>query len=573
MDSRLVQANGRPAIEANGEVIPVSAYVTYFTENAAYGDFTAAGFRLFSVCAYFTDLPINEDSGFTAARTGIFEKKGEPDYSEFDADMEQLLRVNPDALVFPRIYISMPLWWVRENPGECVKCGVTPEGREMLFSDRFRTDGGAMLRSFIRHVRAMPYAERIVGYQISGGTTQEWFHFGRDGSFCENALPYFARYLSAKRPGAAVDPEQFLRRAYHEDYVDFSNESAAGTVAYFARVAKEECRREQIVGTFYGYSLEVALPLSGTHALNRLLDCPDIDFFCSPVSYANQRKLGLDAVSMLPEDSLRLHGKLYVVEADIRTFLSRYPDECRKDIRLAVPYRHPIWLGDPTERLSVLQLRKHFAKFLTHSRSFWWFDMWGGWYASEELMAEIGRQQAIAALPTREILSTKQRAAVLIDEKMYKRFPDDLRQHRFCEALSSSGVPYDLFLLSDAGRLLDRYDLFFLPFPEENEFTALPERAGKVCVRSAASDPAEIRAAAEKAGVPVWVDTPDVFYCGNGFMALHARDGGEKTITMPAAFSCAALTGHAFRQEGSVLRFDLEQYDTAIFRIEKAAQE
>ena len=47
MNSRLVQANGLPAIEANGEVIPVSAYVTYFTENAAYGDFTAAGFRLF----------------------------------------------------------------------------------------------------------------------------------------------------------------------------------------------------------------------------------------------------------------------------------------------------------------------------------------------------------------------------------------------------------------------------------------------------------------------------------------------------------------------------------------------
>lgn len=564
MKSRIVKTNGIPEIEVEGKIINTNAYVTYFTENETYADFTSAGYDLYSICTYFTILPINEDTGFTGARSGIFEHKNAPDYSEFDNDMALLLKKNPNAMVFPRIYISMPLWWVKENPKECIVCGVTPEGREMMFSDKFLSDGGELLRQFIRHAQSMPYANNIIGYQVSGGTTQEWFHFGRDGSFCENAFPYFKRYMAENHPSINVDFEDFMARKYEDFYVDFSNDSAADTVEYFSKVAKEECGFNQIIGTFYGYSVEVQMPLGGTHSLSRIIDSPYVDFICSPVSYAGVRSLGEDWVTMLPEDSLKLHGKMYVAEADIRTFLSRFPDECREDIILTVPYRSPIWLGGPTEELSICQIRKPFAKLLTRSRGSWWFDMWGGWYASEKLMEELKLQKQISDLTTKEVLSTKHKAAVIIDEKMYKHHPYDDCQRRLCIKLSSSGILYDMFLLTDLDRIKADYDLFFMPFPDSDKYVL----DGKVCITDADADFDTMHQAAKKANVPIWIETPDVFYCGNGFLALHAKDEGLKTVTLPINVKITPLTPCEFSYSDGKLTFPIKKYETVIFRIE-----
>ncbi len=569
MNSRIVQTNGIPEIEVDGKIISTNAYVTYFTENSTYDDFTKAGFNLYSICTYFTKLPINEDTGFTGARTGIFDVKGKPDYSEFDSDVEKLLKANKNAMIFPRIYISMPMWWLKEHPEECVVAAITPEGREMLFSDKFREDGGELLRQFIRHINSMPYANNIIGYQVSGGTTQEWFHFGRDGSFCANAFPYFEKFMAERKPGVKYEFDKFMNREYNDDFVDFSNDTTVVTVDHFARIAKEECNYKQIVGAFYGYSVEVQNPLSGTHALDKLIDSPNIDFYCSPVSYAHCRPLGYDWITMLPEDSLKLHGKIYVCEADVRTLLSRYPDECRKDITIKVNYRDPIWLGGPTEQLSIYQVRKPFAKLLTHSRGSWWFDMWGGWYATENLMAELKMQKEISEMQTKEVLDTKHKSAVLIDEKMYKHFPEDDRQREFCTRLSSSGVLYDMFLTSDIDRIYDKYDTFYMPYPEENEQVNKYDFKGKSVCKNHLADFNELRDTAKKAGTPIWIDTPDVIYCGNGFMALHAKDAGEKTVTMPENFKCTVLTNHQFKQDGNKVTFTLEQFDTIIFRIEK----
>jgi len=210
MKSRIVMQNGKTEIEVEGKVITTAAYVTYFTENNDYQGFTEAGYDLYSICTYFTSLPINEGSGFTPARIGIFDTKGVEDFSELDKDMADLLAINKNAMVFPRIYVSMPLWWLRENPSECVPVDTLKEGREMLFSEKFRHDSGEMLKKFIAHCQNAPYANSIIGYQISGGSTQEWFHFGQRGSYCENAYAYFIGFMEKNHPEAKATRDDFF---------------------------------------------------------------------------------------------------------------------------------------------------------------------------------------------------------------------------------------------------------------------------------------------------------------------------------------------------------------------------
>ena len=66
---------------------------------------------------------------------------------------------------------------------------------------------------------------------------------------------------------------------------------------------------------------------------------------------------------MLPVDSLKKHGKLYFVENDVRTDLSRAPNDLPR-------YNTPIWFG-PERETSLELVKQHFARALLHGHSQW----------------------------------------------------------------------------------------------------------------------------------------------------------------------------------------------------------
>ena len=98
-------------------------------------------------------------------------------------------------------------------------------------------------------------------------------------------------------------------------------------IAGIARNVKAESGSRLLVKVFYGYNtgLGVRRAAGRHHALGRLLASPDVDMIAAPYSYAEgSRQL---RTSMLPQttiDSIRLAGKLAVVEDDTRTHVS-YP--------------------------------------------------------------------------------------------------------------------------------------------------------------------------------------------------------------------------------------------------------
>ena len=105
MKAEIKIMNGMPRLFVNGEVIPPDAYITYFTDKARYGDFSEAGYRLFSIPIFCSSRPINEISQAPCFTTAIFDTDT-PRFDVFDTEFHRVIEACPDALILPRINLS-----------------------------------------------------------------------------------------------------------------------------------------------------------------------------------------------------------------------------------------------------------------------------------------------------------------------------------------------------------------------------------------------------------------------------------------------------------------------------------
>ncbi len=564
--SKIQFINEKPNININGEIHSPLAYTTYFDEYGQWSDFIKSGYKIFFVNVSFTDLPINNSSGFTPFLTGVFDGES-PDYSEFDKIVRSIVTECPDAFIFPRINIAMPRKWLQDNPYETV---ITENGgrRESLYSDLFMKDGGELLKELVTHIRSADYAHRIAGYQLCGGTTQEWMHHDLCGSYSEMGLKKFGKWCFEKYgiEDIKIPTREDLCSDVLSDevkkYYEFCNEMPTKAIEYFAKVLKDFINNEQIVGVFYGYNAYVNNTLWGLHGLRKIIDSPYIDFFSSPCCYDNNRELGADWGDMLPTDSVKLHNKLYFVECDIRTHLTKrmqdsrpgkYPDN--KYLLYDSNGNKTVWCGPDTKVLSVSAIRKAFAHQITKGSGIWWFDMWGGWYHDEDIMNELSKMKLI--YDNAETKNTddfpKAETVLFIDEKAYTNIPrgnrllDTVNHHRI--RMSISGIPYDMCLVEDADKVIDKYKcaIFTAPRPTESGKKAIElyKKSGVPYILSTEEKPFyetdELRDFLVSSGAHCFNTQDAVFYCGNGFIGVHTVTDGETKITLPKKYKIRPL--------------------------------
>lgn len=595
ISSEIRNVNGVPRLFFDGVQTAAAAYTTYFEERSRYGDFIDAGYRIFFINVSFTALPINSVTGFTPFFTGVFEDPDSPDYSEFENAAQKILDRCPDAVLIPRIYISMPGWWIAAHPDDVVD---TPRGgyREVIFSDVFKKDARELLIRLVRHIKSSRFAGRIGGWMFCGGQTQEWFHHGHTASVGPCAQRYFEKWVREKygEDGAAVpafSDYRYSGRGFNDDvnavrYALFANESVARTVAYFARVLKEETCRSQIVGTFYGYSFGASVEIaSGSCALNAIIDCADVDFFAAPCCYTDNRAFGIDWADQFAVDSVKLHGKLPFVECDIRTFLTVGVQESRPGVYpadiypTAKPGKPSVWSGPPTAELSAEALRKCFAHQITKASAIWWFDMFGGWYADPLLMKELTDMRVILE-NDRPGTAPRCEAAAFVDEtglaNIFDRSPQKNGIVRTRLALGNTGVPFDSFLVEDAKRVLKNYKaaVFMQPYPSEAAKEAM-RLCDSLGVAYILPDPAgdgltvgDLRAFYARNGVHSYTAENDVVYLGNGYIGLHSAVGGEKTLALPKPRTVKAVFGADYPETTTdAIRFFLKDNAAALFEI------
>ncbi len=588
-NSRVITVDGEPILTIEGKAIPACAYVTYFDERNRYEDFTAVGYRLFSVTVSLASRPINAITGFSPYERGVFDGGEAPDFSCIDEAMEKIIKACPDAYIFPRIYTTMPKWWCEKYPSETMS---TQDGnrREMLMSEQFRLDGASMLLQVVTHMREASYAKNIIGYHIAGGNTEEWFHFDKNGGYCENVIPYFKKYLAENYPGESYEEalppmdsiygDGRIENKQTDRYLAFANDEVANTILHFASTVKKACEYSQTVGVFHGYTLDICSGLIGDLAIEKLLPSKDIDFFCSPNSYVDVRRLGIDWGDMIASGSVKHHGKLCLLECDIRTSLSDHINNCRPGADKANKYYGPIWLGPKTIKRSISAMRKSYAHQYTHGNGMWWFDMWGGWYDHKSYRKEVRRCLSIFEKKRKNALDISPAVAMFADGQSYHtqcvgnsfyRSPYLVRN-----ALGNAGVTYESYLLSDFEQVYKKYRAIVFAIPL---MTAALQKAISICEKESipyllattekpSFSTSELRTLADTAGAHVFSRDDDVIYCGRGLLAVHAATAGEKIISLPEKCLVKGLD-KKLCEETDTLTLHMEQFETRLFWLEK----
>lgn len=586
--------NGIPYLTVEGQPTTAMAYATYFEERSRYEDFIKAGYRIFFVNVSFTTAPINPVTEFTPFRIGVFEDPEHPNYSEFEDAVRKILHACPDAVIFPRIYISMPKYWIDAHPNDVVP---TKRGalREVMFSETFKKDGAELLLQLVRHIKDSDYAPRVGGWMLCGSSTQEWFfrdsngdlgpsaqaiyrsyvkeHFGIDGAVC----PDESEYLYAGNP--CIESENAKR------YAVFCNLAMAQTLDFFAHTLKKEINFEQTVGAFYGYTFEGSSPLFGSFALRTLLDSPNLDFFSSPSVYTLNRAFGMDWADQIPTDSVKHHGKLCFIECDIRTHLTQsiqksrpgeYPDDIYSVNGASV------WVGPPTAELSREALRKSFAHQITKASAMWWFDMWGGWYRDPLLMQEMAELKKVYDADFSRDKSDIPSAEVVFfaDEQsgtgMMRYYPHIKAPRQSRTAMGKTGVPFDTCMVEDADCILKRYKaaVFPFPFPSEAGKHAM-ELCRKMGIPYLATDEEHVELTVDDCcefyqqnGIRPYAEKNDVVYVGNGYVGLHSAVAGMKQLKLPKQYPVTAIFGTDFpTQMTDTVNFYLKENATALFSV------
>jgi hypothetical protein len=208
-----------------------------------------------------------------------------------------------------------------------------------------------------------------------------------------------------------------------------------------------------LVVFFCGYVFEFGAirngpATAGHYALRRVLDCPDIDLLCSPISYFD-RGLGQSGPAMTAAESIALAGKMWLYEDDTRTYLGTG--------------QFPGWMDgvstiEDTNRL----LLRNTAQCALRNFGTWWMDLGAsGWFNDPRMWAEMDRLKALDDPLLQTPLPFRPEVAAVIDEQSMLRVAAGGQVvtvpgvYEVRRALGRMGTPYGQYLQDDvlAGRV------------------------------------------------------------------------------------------------------------------------
>jgi len=358
--------NGKPTLFVNGKPESPNFYALTHAYGARWSweevpqrnlkNFADAGFRLFQLDLYFEDI--------------WYKGSNELDIAKAQHQVRGLLDVCPDASVVIRVHVNAPFWWNEQNPDECVQFANGPvdqrsygppfnneDGdvdrplRASLSSMKWRKESGEKLQEFCQRMAETPEGKSVIGIHVSGGVYGEWHNWGFIGNDPDTGLSmtsYFRnwlkkKYINTKTLQKAWNSDRFtienasvpdtaernhtddgiFRNPQKErrviDYYTAQQEVVAEDIEYFTSLVKKSWPRPLIVGVFYGYfHMTFCRQAAGGHIfIERILNCPAVDYLAAPQSYWGAAQLaGGSGNSRGVIESAILHGKLWLDEMD-----------------------------------------------------------------------------------------------------------------------------------------------------------------------------------------------------------------------------------------------------------------
>lgn len=484
--------DGQPTLLISGQPTPPMLHLMCFWRpSASYnGDFGRAGMHI-HVCPIVFAPNLADGSH-------IWQGPGQYDFAKADEVLMYALRADPDGFLVPDIVLlSGYPGWGDEHPDEVCQDqdGVRAIGKSVhntrygetlaegeffcpsLYSQVFREDGARLIRDYIAHLQATPLWKAVVGFTITGGDDGQFSAYQRSGpghvpDYSPTAQRDFGRLLREWYDG----DEAALRAAWRDpevsfdtvtmptpeerigagssfrdpttdtrvaDYARFLAEGTCDTVRALAGAAKQAAGKPVFTTTYWGAHV---MGTSMNHfGSRRLMNTPEIDIIHAPAGYGPWRLPGQSGCNHTTPGSLRLHDKLCLQELDLRTFTRGYQDEAWRNFIA--------WAADVDEFVAIN--RREMGMMMAWGMGCWYYDMAGGWFHDEGIIADIADIHAGYRAGLATVSDWHPDVAVFADEESSHWLPEGMRQVIFNAlssqraALNTSGVPYDLYLTDD----------------------------------------------------------------------------------------------------------------------------
>lgn len=403
-----------------------------------------------------------------------------PDWTGVDLECDRVLRNNPRAMLIPRIGLDPPEWWKQRYPDHMMVWENGTRSRTAVpASPLYRQHAVERLEALVRHLEER-YGDQVAGYHPCGQNTGEWFYEETWGGLYNGYSPADrdtwrawvrrkygtdARLRSAwRRSDASLDAVEVpapserrtstngvLRNPAQEqalvDFADYQQEAMADLVCALAKATRKASSGRKLVVFFYGYGYEFGGVLlgpatSGHYAMRRVLQSPDIDILCSPISYGD-RGLAETGPVMSAAESVALTGtKLWLQEDDTRTHES--PNVTDAIARLSTPW----------ETASVLT--RNLANEATRNMATWWMDLgMTGWFDDPRIWEVMDQLRPLDAEFAAGRHPYRPEVASVIDERSMLLVGPNAQHvtgpaiYHARHALGRLGAPYGQYLLDD----------------------------------------------------------------------------------------------------------------------------
>lgn len=393
MKAELIHENGAAKIRINGETVSSVSFRSFWPGEEITRNFARDGIRLMSVypsgllCTL--DVPYSQFGEFWIG-------DGQYDWDVLRAQMDQFIRNAPDDYFSLILQLDTRDWFLKEHP----ECPYTFHHIAEGTSYRVWTEAA---RRCIRDTLSFldrEYPEKIYAVYVCAGGTCEWInHTMGEHVYDPYKEAAFRRW--AKDESRCLPTEKEMAGGAHGlildkgeqnavDYWHFLADMTADTILAFAAEVKKH-NPGLLVGMFEGYLFCFGEGFGDSchnGIIKRVYGSPDIDIIFSPASYMHR---GLEGVSnsQLPMASVRIHGKMYYHEIDNTAF----PANANPYAQVLQQYAHR---RHASLRESIMYARRESACVFASLGTYWWFDMFGGWYDNEELRAalkQIGQAQ------------------------------------------------------------------------------------------------------------------------------------------------------------------------------------
>lgn len=476
-EARVEIVNGMPRLIIDDELTTGNLFFingdTYYSSYEIYtseiGYASAGGIHNYSTIFnidYSADLTASAYSRYTHLRNIL------NNILDADANAKVLLRISTVALA--------------QTLGEEATAD-SDTGWVTMASDKWKQETVKRLKDLIAYILSVPeYAACVYGYHLDCG---EWFPrgFTVKPDDCNTNSVKFREWLKEKYktdenlqsawkstdytlenatvpsdlPINGDASDTLLVESGDQRFIDYNrywSELTASRIEAFGKAIKEASNNKSVVIAFYGYYFEQYHASTGHWALEKLLDSPYVDGFASPTSYvdrsAGSSSLLATSAYMCVADTIARAGKLWLMESDQRTYISRTQNE--QDVTSYPPLAS-------TEEIAMVH-RREMGISMVHGTAMYPMDLAGcGWYDDASIWENFGQLDAASlAYKNTQTQQSTYDVALVVDEEASAMVGAswNLSSNALSGTLMNlyrSGVSFGLFELDDVleGRTAD----------------------------------------------------------------------------------------------------------------------